>query len=146
MIEQSLKELREFKAIVNTSPVIFFRVRFEPDFPPEFISDNIGVMGFSAEDMLEGKVTWAQFMSPEALEEVQSKIEATLKAGKKTYHLEASMTWSNGEEHCYSNFNRIICNAQGIPSHIQGLLVDITDQKQFAGSLEVAISNLSEFH
>jgi len=128
-LKSSVKEMQEFKDNVNNSPVIFFRVRIAPGFPTEFISDNIDFMGFTAADMISGKVTWDQFMYKDDLKKITEALNQTLESNGETYALEGRVIPPNGEIIWYENWNRILRDESGTPTHVQGLLIDITERK-----------------
>jgi PAS domain S-box-containing protein len=131
-LDQAMRQLREFEQIINASPAIIFRVRLEPGYPVELMSENFVNTGYSVADMLSGAVTWDQIIPAEDLDSIASTIEETLEAGKDTFQIEVRMNPPDGTETWYGNWNRIIRDASGVPTHVQCLVMDITSKKKQA--------------
>jgi PAS domain S-box-containing protein len=129
-LQKLLKELHEFKLIINDSPTIIFRVRLEPGYPVEFMSENFSKAGYSATDMLSGTVTWDQIVPAEDLDRIATVINDTIDSGNDIFSTEIRIIPPDGTETWYGNWNRIIRDDAGNPTHVHCLITDITEHKK----------------
>jgi PAS domain S-box-containing protein len=116
--------------IVNSSPLYLFSLRLDSDFSCDFISENIARSGYPATAFTSGPVDWEKMIPAEDLELGINAIAATIDAGSDSYTIDSRMIWANGEVHWHRNWNRILRDAEGNPTHVQGLLTDVTGEKE----------------
>ena len=152
-LEKTLRIQEHFRQSVNSSPTIFSRALIAEGFPLEFISDNIGVTGFSAGQLLAGEASWTDFIPQEDLERSAELIQEAIDNGRDTYKLEVRLKWADGDMHWYESWGRFIRDENGAPVYVQGFLIDITDEKQARDQLadqqlqlQLANRELENFH
>ncbi|VGO12734.1 Oxygen sensor histidine kinase NreB [Pontiella desulfatans] len=128
-LNETLRELQAFEKIVTSSPVFTFKRRIAEDFPTEHISQNICITGYTAEDFLTNNVQWTDLIPPEDYSLLERKALQCAEAGIDHYEVGFRMVWKNGESHWYTSWNSVLRDESGIPTHVQGLVSDISDLK-----------------
>jgi PAS domain S-box-containing protein len=127
--EHTLAELRDFESIVNSSPIVLFKLNLRTDFSTEFVSDNISLAGYSAKELMSGKITLQSLVPPDSLKLLRERLAQALANGEDTYTILTKIIWANGEIHPYENWHRIIKDDSGAPLFLLGMAVDVADQE-----------------
>ncbi|MCF7849924.1 MAG: PAS domain-containing protein [Kiritimatiellales bacterium] len=127
--QDALQQLRQFETIVTNSPMIAFRLRIGPEWPVEFITENINQLGYTAAELLSGETSWYSINYPEDIPRVEKIVFEHLANGDLTYNLEARLVSATGDIRWVENWNRLIRDKTGEVTHIQGILLDVTVQK-----------------
>jgi PAS domain S-box-containing protein len=124
--------------IVRRSPSIAFRFRMEPGWPVEFVSENVSQLGYSAEDLLSGRINLFEVVHPEDKETVMEKLR--LEAGSEVRQGEFSQEYriitGSGETRWLDERMWIVRNDKGAITHFEGIVVDITARKLAEEKLE----------
>ena len=90
------KALRIASQVVNASPVICFRWRAEPNWPVEFVSENITQWGYSMQQMLSGQPSFAEMIHPEDLPRVINEVTGYTANGLATFVQEYRLQTGDG--------------------------------------------------
>ena len=127
-IEAEQKRRQELERIINAGPAIAFRWRAAPGWPVEFVSDNVRAWGYSAEDLVSGRVSYATIVHPGDLERVASEVQQHVLAGETQFDQEYRVVWRNGEVHWLADRTWVRRDDRGRATHFQGIVVDITER------------------
>ncbi|MFC1490462.1 PAS domain-containing protein [Candidatus Latescibacterota bacterium] len=130
--KQSEKKLKEFKKIVNRTPAVVFVCRFEPhEWPVEFVSDNvIHSLGYTVDEFMSGEVTGMGITYPEDVQRLQAEIAKYIKEGKVEWSQEYRLIMKSGEVRWFSDQSLALKDSKGNITHIQSIILDITERKQ----------------
>ncbi|MEN3027848.1 MAG: diguanylate cyclase [Aquificaceae bacterium] len=61
--------------LLSSGPVVFFQCKREEGWPVEFVSQNVAeLLGYTAEDFISGRVSYAELVHPEDVERVKREI------------------------------------------------------------------------
>lgn len=124
------EQLRELEAIIDQSPAIAFRVRAEEGWPIEFVSPNVSQLGYTAEDLTSGKIKYSDIIHPDDRERVTAELAAHTSGGSEQFSHRYRLLRADGEARWLDYRTRIRRNVAGAATHYQGILLDITEQKE----------------
>jgi PAS domain S-box-containing protein len=122
-------ESTSLRAIIESSPVMIFQWRFSESFPVTFVSENVSQLGYSAEDFLSGKVSWTGITHPDDESRLRTELELNLAERKDEFSQTYRLRTASGEYRWMEDWNRFIRNAAGDLTHINAVIVDITERK-----------------
>ncbi|OPY19647.1 MAG: putative diguanylate cyclase [Methanomethylovorans sp. PtaU1.Bin093] len=129
--------------IINNGPVIAFLWKAEntPDekWPVEYVSDNICLFGYTVEDFISGSLLYADIIHPDDLPEVETELAEISRAGGTVFVKEYRIRTKYGEDRWVKEQTFIQRNDEGIVTHYQGTIFDITEQKNREMALEESL-------
>ncbi|WP_372807400.1 PAS domain-containing protein, partial [Pontiella sp.] len=128
-LESTLAKLRDFESIVNSGPIVVFKLNLCEGPAPEFISENVAMMGYSAQEIMSGKVEFTSLVPPESLAKLRERLALAMANNEETYSIQIEARWANGEIHPYKNWYRIIRDEHGEALYLQGMSVDVSEQE-----------------
>jgi PAS domain S-box-containing protein len=128
-LTQTFDRLRFLESIIEKSPTMVFRWHRDEAETVEFVTENVSQLGYSAADLLEGRVRWPSLIYPPDLPRRAQECQAFLQNGNDEFVLQYRLIAHSGDLRWFEDRSRIIRDQQGRPTHIEGLLVDITDRK-----------------
>lgn len=127
--------LRQAYTVIENSPVVIFRCRAEPDWPVEYVSPNIARFGYTAEDFLNGRLSYQALIHPADRARVIRESEA-LRAGGHDIVVEYRLLTKAGNICWIENRYLTERDSAGRITHYQGILLDITARKQAEEALQ----------
>lgn len=122
--------LKDLESIINRSPVMVFLWRLADDFPVEFASENVRRLGYSAEDFTSGRVSWPGITHPHDEGRLRAEVDAHLAMGGDSWTQRYRIRTALGEWRWLEDNNLVIRNPAGEPTHIQGIVTDITERRR----------------
>lgn len=129
--------------IINNGPVIAFLWRAEntPDekWPVEYVSDNICLLGYTVEDFISGSLLYADIIHPDDLPEVETELAEISRSGGTVFIKEYRIRTKSGEDRWVKEQTFIQRNDEGVVTHYQGTIFDITEQKNREMALEESL-------
>jgi PAS domain S-box-containing protein len=126
----SLRQLRDFEAAVNQGPAVMFRWRIAPgEWPVEMVSANVSAFGYDAEEFLSGRVSWPGITHPDDVPRLEKEVTAALRDGIRDFGQQYRLLTKSGEVRWVEDRNVVIDDPDGTPTHIQGVVLDVTDRK-----------------
>ncbi|MGB3908186.1 MAG: PAS domain-containing protein [Methanomethylovorans sp.] len=129
--------------IINNGPVIAFLWKAEniPDenWPVEYVSDNICILGYTVEDFISGKLLYANIVHPDDLPEVERELHEISHAGGAVFVKEYRVRTKSGEDRWVKERTFIQRDDEGIVTHYQGTILDITEEKNREMALEESL-------
>ena len=136
--KQREKALREAYSIINRSPAVVFLWKNSEGWPVEFVSDNVKVLfGYTAEEFISGKVSYATTVHPDDLDRVVQEVaEYSEEEGREDFvHKPYRIFTKDGETKWLNDMTFIRRNEKGDITHYQGIVVDITERKRLEEEL-----------
>jgi PAS domain S-box-containing protein len=136
--KQMEEALWQTKLVVEHSPVVLFRSRAEEglapdrvgDWPIDFVSENVGQFGYSAEELLSGAVSYASLVHPDDLPRMAQEIQAFAARGEDSFRQEYRLRTKDGQVRWVDDRTVIVRGPDGRVTHYQGVLIDITEHKR----------------
>lgn len=133
-LNSTLKSLNDFKHIVMKSPAVVFRWRFTEKWPYEwpldYISENIIQFGYTADDLYLGNISWADITHPEDTKRLEDEIIDYAKRNITDFSQKYRIVTKSGETRWIEDQTTIIKDSNGVITHFQGILFDVTERKQ----------------
>jgi PAS domain S-box-containing protein len=129
-LQKTLKKLRNLESIINRSPAMVFLWPIKEGWPVEFVSNNVKeVLGFTADDFISGKVSWPAITHHEDVPRLEAEIVKYLEEGITEFNQEYRLITKPGEVRWMSDRNMVLFDSNNTPTHIQSIVLDVTDQK-----------------
>jgi two-component system, cell cycle sensor histidine kinase and response regulator CckA len=127
----SEKSLRQAHDIISQSPAVAILWMNTEGWPVEYVSPNVHrLFGYTDEELLSGRVAYAQLIHPADLERVTQEVAThsmDLKTATFTHAPYRIVTKSSGNR-WVDDRTAIRRDTQGNITHYQGILIDITDR------------------
>jgi len=125
---KAISKLQELDSIVNQSPVIVATWLVGERWPMGYISSNVSQLGYSAEDFMSGRVSYADIVHPEDLPGLRAEVVRSNESGSHSWGFEYRVLTKAGDVR-WINERTLIIQKEGVPIGWQGVLLDITDRK-----------------
>lgn len=123
--------------VINNSPVVIFFWRAEHNWPVEFVSKNIKQFGYSAEDFISGELLYGDIIHPSDILKVRNNYTRSLEAGLNNYIQEYRVLTKSGEVRWIEERTFIEYDEDNKLTSIQGIIVDITENKKSNKFLQI---------
>ncbi|HAJ91374.1 MAG TPA: hypothetical protein DCO71_01915 [Gammaproteobacteria bacterium] len=114
---------------MHSSPAIFFYWVAEPDWPVEFVSENINQFGYSVEEFVLGRKKFSEIVHPQDLDRVIQEVEEYTARKLKSFTQQYRVLTCDGEVCWIDDHTVIQFNAAGEVTHYLGIITDITERK-----------------
>ncbi|MCU7495513.1 MAG: PAS domain S-box protein [Ignavibacteria bacterium] len=128
-LKKALLELRQMEIIINKSPAIVFLWKARNDWPVEFVSDNINQFGYNAGDLISGRVKFSQIIHPDDLSRVTFELNNFTSAQVTDFIQDYRILTNEGDVRWVDDRTWIRKDENGIVTHYQGIIIDITTRK-----------------
>ena len=126
----------ELHTLIANVPGAVYRCEILPPWRFSHVSEYIlAVTGRPAAEFLDGSVTWADLVLPEDLADVTQTVDAAV-ASRQPFDLEYRIVHLDGEPRWVQESGRCVDGADGLPSHLDGVILDITARKHAETILE----------
>ncbi|MHB9035050.1 MAG: PAS domain S-box protein [Armatimonadota bacterium] len=136
--------VEELERIVNQSPAVVFLWRAEANWPVEYVSDNIRQFGYTPEDFLSQRIHYADIVWPDDLDRVATEVTKRTEEGRPSSTQEYRIVTESGEIRWVDDRTWVRRDENGIITHFQGVILDITEQKLVEEELAAYRSRLEE--
>ena len=130
---KATKALREseyrYRNLIETLPVMFYSVDFEPPYKPFYVSPSFEILGYPLEDWIEKDDMWAQALHPEDREWVIAESAAARKGNRETNY-KYRLIAADGRIFWVHDRGRFVKNRKDEIVCWQGVLFDITEAQE----------------
>ncbi len=123
------ERLRLAMKIVEKSPVVLFRRLPEPNPRLVYVSENIALTGYSAEDFLDERVRFEQIVHPDDYERLGEEIRGYAEQDIGDYTQYYRIVTRDGQTRWVEDTTTTERDADGKIIYYQGIVVDITERK-----------------
>ena len=121
--------LRLANVIIDKSPAILFR-RLAGDTPRlVYVSHNIARFGYTTDELLDGSVHFKDIVHPDDLVRLRKEIRDYAEKDVEEYTQIYRILTKSGQVRWIEDQTSVVRDANGIKTHNQGVLVDITERK-----------------
>jgi len=138
--KHAAEALLEANKIINRSPAVAFLWKNEEGWPVEFVSENaVNLFGYSAQEFLERKISYVEIIHSDDIERVAGEIARySKKECPQTFaHKPYRIITKKGEVKWINDISYIRRDSQGIITHYEGIVYDITERKQAEEELKI---------
>jgi PAS domain S-box-containing protein len=134
----AVSELRKLDSIIHRSPAIVFVWRMDKDWSVEYVSENVEQLGYSSEDFITGRVSWRGIAHPDDVPRLEREVADNLDRGVTEFAQEYRLIDAAGEVRWVEDRNKVVCDASGQPTHVQGIVFETTDRRRAEQELRVS--------
>jgi PAS domain S-box-containing protein len=138
--EQSRR--RELERIISLSPAIVFLWRNEPGWPVEYVSDNVDQWGYSVRELTSGATPYSALVHPDDLDRVASEVRQYTEGGIENFVQEYRILQANGDARWVEDRTWLRRNSEGVITHFQGVVLDITERKHAEEAQQALLKGL----
>lgn len=124
-----MEELEGFKSIIERGPAVVFLWRSEEGWPVEYVSDNVEQFGYTAEDFVSGRVSWPSITHPDDWARIKREIIGYQNDGIMEFSQQYRLTDAAGKTHWIEDRTKAVVSAEGVLTHYQGIILDVTKRK-----------------
>ena len=134
-LRSALEKRKELEAIIYRSPAIVFLWRAAEGWPVEFVSDNIEQFGYTPEDFISGRIPFAKIVHPEDLGRVGAEVLRYSQEGQTEFTQEYRIITKSGDVRWLDDRTLVRRDTNGIITHYQGVVIDISERKRVEEAL-----------
>ncbi|MDD8027596.1 MAG: histidine kinase dimerization/phosphoacceptor domain -containing protein [Acidobacteriota bacterium] len=135
-------DVRDYEYIINHSPVVIFLWRRVAGWPVDFVSENVRLFGYTPEDFTSGAVNYSQIIHPADMDRLLGEIREFMAAGRMEWIQEYRILTKTGQVRWVEDRTFAPPNPEGIVTHLQGLIMDVTEPRAVREALRVSESKL----
>lgn len=125
-----LKMQEIIRTVVNNSPAVVFLWKNQKNWPSEFVSENVVQFGYTVEDFISENILYGDVIHPEDLERVEEELDKRIRRGEVDLNTEYRIFTKAGDLRWVNERAFIQRNEEGEITHLQGLVLDITERKE----------------
>lgn len=129
-IQMEQKRRQELERIVTISPAIVFLWRHAPGWPVEYVSENVDQWGYTADELMKGKVSYSDLIHPDDLARVAEEVSYYHDGGIYNFVQEYRIRQKSGATRWIEDRTLARRDSEGRVTHFQGVVLDITERKQ----------------
>ena len=115
--------------IVNNSQAVIFYWQAKAGWPVEYVSENISMFGYRADEFLTGAVQYGDIIHPEDASRVGAEVGAFTAHKEDKFRQVYRILAKDGQVHWIDDRTVIERDENGQPCYYLGTIVDITQQK-----------------
>lgn len=127
---------RQLSTLMENVPGMVYRCANEPDWPFRFVSEGCReVTGYSSEELVSGSVNWGDDVIVEGNDDLWDEVQRAIDARERfqvTYQIETD----GGDRRWVWEQGRGVFDADGTLQGLEGVIQDITEQKEREAELE----------
>ena len=143
-LQEALKKLRLLEEIINNSSIMVFLWRNEQFWPADYASDNVSRLGYPVEDFVKGRIVYSDLIHPDDYEMVKETLAEECESGSDYYNQEYRVITRDNELLWVKESTFILRDRDDNVTHFQGIVQDITKQKESEIALQQALEKQEE--
>ena len=144
-LHEAFGRLKEMERIINKSKAVAFLWRTSDEWPVEFVSDNVRIFGFEPDDFMSGKLNYESIVHPADLKRLQTATKTFMKEKSPEFKQEYRIITKFCETRWVEEYTWLLLNDEGIATHFQGVVFDITARKLAEEKILEVVNMKSEF-
>jgi PAS domain S-box-containing protein len=141
-IFEEQRRRRELERIISLSPAIVFLWRNELGWPVEYVSDNVDQWGYTVGELTSGTTLYSSLIHPDDVERVASEVRHYTEGGIDNFIKEYRILQANGDVRWVEDRTWLRRNPEGVITHFQGIVLDITERKQAEAAQQALLKGL----
>ncbi|SES97324.1 PAS domain S-box-containing protein [Methanococcoides vulcani] len=142
--DEAVRKQRYLEDIINNSSTMVFLWRVEEFWPADYASENVSKLGYSAEDFVLGRIVYGDLIHSDDYGMVKDTLAEKCEDGSDNYTQEYRVITKDGKLLWVDEKTFILRDKDGNVTHFQGIVQDITKQKESEIALKVALEKQAE--
>lgn len=136
MVQQLTETLYQERRRFEHGPVVVVSWDERPGWPVSYVSSGIAQFGYTITDFISNRMSYLEFIHPDDRQRVLAMIDL-LHVGNTSLltRQEYRVICADGTVRYVLDFSRFVDEAAGSLAHIDGYLLDVTEQKQIEKAL-----------
>ncbi|GAB3018599.1 hypothetical protein GCM10025298_02220 [Natronobiforma cellulositropha] len=136
-ISERVEKARQLSRLISNIPGLVYRVDNAPGWPTTFVSEGVAdITGYDSAALERGEVSWHDIYAADVdwdwiWETVQTALER-----REPFQLIYPIQTADGERRWVSEQGRGVYAADGSVETIEGVIIDVTDQREYEQELE----------
>jgi len=144
-LQQTTSKAHELEDIIKHSAAIAWLWDITREgWPVEFVSDNVSQFGYTAEDFISQRVLYTNLVHEDDLEKLAAETRQYLRDGVQEFCHQYRIRTKAGEVRWVEDHTWLRYNSAGEATHMQGILIDITQRKLAEQDLQQTTSKARE--
>ena len=129
--------IKKLEALHKVSPVISFIWKVDERWPVEWVSENVTQLGYDPEELMSGKLDYADIVHPEDYGKINSEVKKLVKKGNTSYFtLVYRILAKSGEVRYVTERSLLKRDDDGKISRYQGIIIDNTEKEKAENTLK----------
>jgi len=129
-LHAALARREELERIIDRSPSVVVLWSAREGWPVEFVSESVSQFGFSAQEIMNGRVRFMDLIHPADLNRVVAEVRAHAAAGHREYRQVYRFVTRAGQVRWIDDRTLVRVGADGQVTHHEGILSDITVRRE----------------
>jgi len=125
-------------AYMAAGPAIFFCWRAEPDWPVDYVSDNVDLLGYRVTEFVEGKTKFVDIIHPDDLERVIHEVSEYTGRQRRSFTQAYRLLTRDGDVRWIDGRTVVERDADGKVSRYLGIITDTTREKLAVKALRLS--------
>jgi PAS domain S-box-containing protein len=144
-MERALRDSeQQYRSLISNIPGVSFRCLLDADWTMLFVSDAVQTLtGWSADDFISKRQSITTLYHPDDYQPVADQVLAAISKGHN-YTVEYRLFDRDGKEHWIWESGSAVCDEQGVPRWIDGVLLDQTETKLRNAEYEGKVNAISK--
>lgn len=135
---------QQYRSLIGNIPGVSFRCLLDRNWSMLFISDAVQTLtGYSADDFISGRCSIADMYHPDDYQPIADQVAEAIEQGRN-YSVEYRLFDREGREHWVWESGSAVCDEQGVPRWIDGVLIDQTETKRRNAEYEGKVTAISK--
>lgn len=126
------------KLIIENSSSVLFKWKNAPNWPVEYVSENIEQWGYNVEEFTSKQRLYADIIHPDDLERIETEITEFISDQRDEFNQEYRIFTRDGEPRWVDDRTVVVRNEDNSISHYEGIVIDITKRKKLEFELKTA--------
>lgn len=136
-LRKSLEMQKLLKTIINKSSAVAFLWKNMENWPVEFVSENVTQFGYTVEDFISGRILYGDIVHREDIKAVYENLARSIREGYDSFEMEYRILTGGGKVRWVEEKTYIQRDSEGNVTHLQGIVVDVTERKEVQEMLEI---------
>ncbi len=134
-LQQQHGQLRQLATLIEHSPVVAIAWQNAPGWPVTYVSGNIRQWGHGRDELLSGRLRYADLIHPDDLPRIEAEVAAHLAHGPDDYRQKYRLRHADGRWLWIQDRTWLKRAAGGAVTEISGVLLDVTERHEQEESL-----------
>jgi PAS domain S-box-containing protein len=144
-VENYKRKEEELERIVNRSPAIVFLWSSAEGWPVKFVSDNVRQLGYAPEDFFSEQVLYSSIIHPNDIDRMKAEVDQyEEQQGLENFNQKYRVVTASGKICWVDDHIWVRRDENGIITHYQGIVLDITERKLAEEALQERTHELGE--